>query len=309
MTVLLGLFRHTRILEFLGVTEQIKDVQTETRNGLYDFTIQLSSGSKLNIELKVDQALTHGQIKRQVEGLDGEVLWYLLLGNTRFDWPERRLRRVVKHDLQNPAGEEILRRVGLDHLLQAVEGVCLAAMTDSELHELSLSYATLLRSIGSRTEGFRTMPLDAWGNPEWRGFYAELDSRLELIGEQGLVNQPNGNQFVGFWWAWTPISRSVNAEAYLQLELNTLCFKVSVPNKEERTMVRNMFSDAVLAVAKKNGVQIERPRRFGSGAYMVCAKLAGDYRCRDGSGIDWDFCKQTIQEAATVFEAAVRTFG
>jgi hypothetical protein len=70
--VLTGLFRHTRLLEMLGISGKPTDLAIETRGRLYDFTVTLQTATgtrRVHIELKVDATLDDFQIRRQKASL------------------------------------------------------------------------------------------------------------------------------------------------------------------------------------------------------------------------------------------------
>jgi hypothetical protein len=308
--VLAGLLRHTRLLDIVTKLGQPTDLMVEPRRGLYDFTINLPNGRKMNIELKVDAPLSEHQVKRQLEGLaENESMLYLLLGVTRFEWRRWRLDRE-RPRIGRPPDENSLLRVDLDQLLNGIDALAAGTVDDRDLRDLAVAYGGLLRKIQRRTNCFAGKPLPEWNSLDWHGFYAELNERLDVKdGGQGTVNPPNGNSFVGFWWKWSDIPLAEGAEAYLQLEQDRLCFKVTVTNAGERAHVRNRFCDAVLSEAEKTGLRVQRPARFGNGLFMTSAIATDDYRCSGGTQLDWDFCLKTIRQAMEIFERAVGRVG
>jgi hypothetical protein len=308
--VLSGLFRHTRLLRLLGITGEPTDLRAETQRGLYDFTVRLSTETNLNIELKVDAPLGERQIIKQMTGSgDGDLLMYVLLGCTRFAWRRHQLE-ARRMKVGRPTGADALIRVDLDQMLRGINDLASSSIDDPDQRDLAVAYGSLLRTIHSLTDGFRSKPPAQWVDADWQGFYAELNDRLGIDdGGQGVVNPPDGDQFVGYWWHWISLPLAEEAEAYLQLEQDKLCFKVSVPNANDRATVRNHFSEAVLSCAIEKGLSVGRPRRFGNGHYMAVAKLAGDYKSSDGRALDWELCELAIRHAMVVLESAVRTCG
>lgn len=302
--VLAGLLRHTQLLQKLNIAPAaVIDLQVETYNRLYDFTVKLATGTKVHIELKVDASLDkERQIKRQIQSLpEGDLLLYILLGITRFQWNARALGEV-RLELENAPPFESIRWIDLPQMQKAVNALAADAV-DPDHRDLAVAYGALLRQIEALTTEFERKQLAKWEANDWQGFYAKLNERLGLTGGQGYLPTPAGG-FVALWWHGLPLPLGTDTEAYLQLEQEKLCFKVSVPKEVERGDVRNSFFERIKVAAQEQGFLIRRPARFWKGHWMTVAIAEGEYRSRNDT-LDWDFCQQTIRRAESVLEAAV----
>jgi hypothetical protein len=303
--VLAGLFRHTALLELLGIPGAPTSLDVETQYRLYDFTVGLGPGCNAHVELKVDAALDEDQVKRQMAALRvGDILLYVLLGVARFrrkpaafDWIRKKLERP-------PAADQI-RIVDLPKMRNALAALA-DHIQDNDQRDLAVAYSSLLRRIASYTSGFCDKPLGEWSFYDWHGFFGEVMERLDL-GDSGACHVPTpAGGFVACYWDFLGLPLAEDGEAYLQLEQNRLCFKVGT-EKGDRALVRDRFSEIVLAEARKVGFPLKRPDRFGRGKTMTVAVLDGDYRSAGTQGrLDWEYIESTIRTARQVLDAAVR---
>ena len=116
-------------------------------------------------------------------------------------------------------------------------------------------------------------PIKEWNGDDWQGFFQFLDEEIELVGWD-YVNNPSG----GFWNAVLNWNYWGIYPAYVQIEQHKLCFKVStdpaevtMPEGEKRGSVRNNLSRLIIDTAKEKGLNVKKPKRFGSGKYMTVA--------------------------------------
>lgn len=61
---------------------------------------------------------------------------------------------------------------------------------------------------------------------------------------------------------------------YLQFEERKLCIKIKDKSNGNQTEIRQKYYDILMREAKKAGVSIKRPRRFGAGVYMTVGIIA-----------------------------------
>ena len=73
-----------------------------------------------------------------------------------------------------------------------------------------------------------------------------------------MPNQSGG--FLGYWWSGR---RDEDSEQYLQLEMNALCFKVSVGEAARRGDVRDRWVARMLQAGRDLNFDVARPARLG----------------------------------------------
>jgi hypothetical protein len=113
-----------------------------------------------------------------------------------------------------------------------------------------------------------------WNDNDWQGFFQYLDREIHLVNWH-RVNNPNG----GFWNAIINWEQWGDFPAYVQIEEDKFCFKVSThpediatPLTRNRREVRNELYRLVMEKAQVEGLtEIERPKKFGNGNYMTVA--------------------------------------
>jgi hypothetical protein len=94
-----------------------------------------------------------------------------------------------------------------------------------------------------------------------------------------------------------------NDIAYLQLEANKLYFKIKVEegNKSEK---RLKWVSALIKKAEEFGLELERPKKFGSGTYMTVCILKDDYRkTKDNQIIDMQKTLENINKAVSLVKS------
>lgn len=157
-------------------------------------------------------------------------------------------------------------------------------------------------------EGFasyRSLPLDDWHGGSWMGFYKELETALEgnACKWYYVANPSGGFQCFVFPWLWDD---SYDCGVYLQLEEAKLCFKVGEPDPKDRRAVREKWHKIFLRQSKEHGFEVERPGRFGSGAYMTVALLKDDYRAIRNDGLlDFDKTADLLRQIDVGFRKIV----
>ena len=144
-----------------------------------------------------------------------------------------------------------------------------AALQESDIYS---DYLNHLQSIEEAVQSFKSKPVNEWKKRTWIGFFQYLQSYLGE-GNWGYVANPSGG-FMGFWGLGHKVEN--NIDIYLQIEQKKICFKMSVPNKESRSKVRNEFYKLFKTEASEFDLKVTKPKRFGSGRHMTFAVLDTD---------------------------------
>ncbi|QIL44467.1 hypothetical protein G7045_09455 [Acidovorax sp. HDW3] len=106
---------------------------------------------------------------------------------------------------------------------------------------------------------------------------------------------------MGFWWHFKDTH---DCDAYLQLEQDKLCFKISVDDEEKRKNLRQLWHEKILSKCQESGLKAKRPNRFGNGQYMTVAILDQEYQAVNDKGlIDMPGTLKTLQSAQSVLDA------
>lgn len=133
-----------------------------------------------------------------------------------------------------------------------------------------------LSEIDEQYNKFIGKEISEWKGNDWQGFYMFIERNLKLDDiNWDFANNPNG----GFWWCcFSWLDWKYDCRIYMQLEQDKkrLCFKVETDTNMEksRAEVRNELCKAIVNKAKRSGLmEIKKPERFGSGAYMTFAVI------------------------------------
>jgi hypothetical protein len=294
--VLAGLFQHTSLLSKLNIEgNPMHGLETETQGRLFDFTVPLDTGRKVQIELKLDAKLDEDQLCRQIGSVkdSDDILLYVLLGITQFCWPPAKIAALLPE--QGMGRSKDVRVVDLCRMLSAVNSLA-AETRDPDQRDLAVAYGALLRRIRESHTAFAAKTLGEWEWADWFGFYNKLRTDLQIGCEMDYVSNPSGG-FVGCWWG-NLTKPNDDCGFYLQLEGDKLCFKVSICDRHKTSACvrRDRFSEAVLAAAA--GLGIKKPSRFGKGTWMTVAVFDGDYRAPAGnSTLDWQYTATVVAAA------------
>ncbi len=143
---------------------------------------------------------------------------------------------------------------------------------------------------------------DKWGSNDWKGFYLGLQNRMRNINTNWHYVPNANNGFYAFYWNIIPFSNE-KGHVFIQLEQETLCYKIRVDEKNKQSLFRNKWSDIILKVGKENGVEIRRPKRFGQGLHMTFG-FVSDYRVFSNGQLDWVLTIEKIKEAERVLNIA-----
>ncbi|MEO7822064.1 MAG: PD-(D/E)XK nuclease family protein [Gemmatimonadaceae bacterium] len=170
-----------------------------------------------------------------------------------------------------------------------------------EPNDIARDFYSRLTSIDHDVESYRHQPVSTkWSPLAWQGFFCALQLRLPG-GMWGYVPNRAGG-FQGYWWYW---KKAQGCEQYLQLEEETLCFKISVNQPETRAELRNAWPARLIEAGRAEALDVTRPRRLRSGQAMTVAVLAADYRATDNAGlIDMEATVARLRKAETVLDRA-----
>jgi hypothetical protein len=306
--VLAGLFQHTALLRKLDIEgNPAQGLETETQGRLFDFTVPLETGRKVQIELKLDANMGEDQICRQIASVkdNNDILLYVLLGITQFRWPPAKIEALLAEQGVGQRSKDV-RVVDLCRMLSAVNSLA-AETRDPDQRDLAVAYGSLLRRIHESHVAFSAKTLNEWEWADWFGFYDKLRTKLQIRCEMDYVPNQSGG-FVGCWWG--NLTRPTDdCGFYLQLEGDKLCFKVSICNrhKTSASVIRNRFSDAVLAAT--TGLNVKKPSHFGKGTWMTAAVFGGDYRAPAGKDkLDWEYTANVLAAAEKILKTAVHRY-
>jgi len=160
------------------------------------------------------------------------------------------LRRVVEQ------GYAVLDRRNLLQLLDSHE-------VESDIYN---DFRDRLREIELGESQFTEKPVGTWNENDWKGLYRALET-VGVVEKWELVNNPRG----GFWNALLNWHEAEDAYPFMQIEQGNLCFKIG-EIYEDHSGIRSRYHETLLT---KGGAELglEKPARFGSGAYMTVALI------------------------------------
>jgi len=149
--------------------------------------------------------------------------------------------------------------------------------------DIYTNFYDYIQSIESAVQKFESQPVAEWGKHAWIGFFQYLQSYLGEGNWKYVANKSGG--FMGFW----AFKHRVNdVDVYLLLEQDKICFKVSVPNKNNRRKIRNEFYKLFVTQAPNFDLEVVRPKKFGSGKHMTFAILSTDvFNLNNDSSVDF----------------------
>ena len=173
-------------------------------------------------------------------------------------------------------GYAVVKRTDLLGILESERGQAARKVSDT-LEDFS-SY---LRNIESEVQSFLHKSPSEWSSRAWMGFFTRLQKDFGDA-EWRYVANPSGG-LMGFWWHFAP---GTDCRAYLQLEEDSLCFKIEVADDKEaqRPTLRLQWSKMIQAQSPAHGLRTRRPDRFGNGRWMTVAVLDGEFPKTDLTG-------------------------
>lgn len=160
------------------------------------------------------------------------------------------------------------------------------------------NYHRHLKDLDRRINSFANDPVGEWSRAGWKGFYQVLRDELGS-GHWGYVPNQQGG-FLGYYWHYRQVD---GCEVYLQLEQETLCFKVKVQNESDYSRLRNQWHSRVVEASEHHPIDVVKPGRFGYGEHMTVAIYPDDYRTTDeGEVIDIQSTVERLKQAESLVE-------
>ncbi len=202
--------------------------------------------------------------------------------------------------IENDSGYRVFNRVDFLSVLDGYDGDN-AILSDFKDH---------LASIEWQTQSFRKWRrADSERDRNWyarEGLYLELERRLFVANSDrpwrgwGYVPNPSGG-FLGFWWV--PAEMPDDHCAYLQLEHEKLCFKVSAgdASTEEQDVLKWEWNERITGQHER---VVSPPRMRRGGTMTVAVHEDGWARYDDEGVLSLDRTVEVLREAEQVLLAA-----
>ena len=151
---------------------------------------------------------------------------------------------------------------------------------------------------------------NAWGSNDWIGFFMVLYDNLHKLykpfendgANWNYVANPTGG-FYGFWWYFKGLQNDPFVP-YLQLEQDSLCFKIMVDGESDRRSARDEAHQRIVQAASQLNANVVRPERMGNGKFMTVARWSGDYRAVIDGKLDIDSTLINLKKAQDILDAA-----
>lgn len=167
-----------------------------------------------------------------------------------------------------------------------------------------------LEGIDVVIQQFSTKQLKDWKYNDWIGFFMVLyDNRHQLYdpvendgANWNYVANPSGG-FYGFWWYFKDLTDK-RFMPYLQLEQDSLCFKIMVDGESDRRNARDEAHQKIQQAASQLGADTGRPERMGNGKFMTVARWQGDYREFSNGQLDMDATLENLKIAQQILDTA-----
>lgn len=232
-----------------------------------DIFVEINDNTVLIIEDKTETGIHNGQdlrykeiVHKEYKNKRSKLFTYIKTGNESLS----KQKEIEKH------GYRTFNRKKILSVLNLYDGN----------NTIVSDYRSHLQEIENKTNSYKHIPYKKWGWYQWQGFYQELELHFTDAHWNYVPNKSGG--FLGFWWHFKS-NREVTM--YLQFEQNKLCIKIEYKSKTNRTEIRNKYYDILIREARKSGVAIERPKRFGSGKFMtigvIPSKIFFENECID----------------------------
>lgn len=249
--------------------EIIDTIRVERQVGGIDILCTINERIVILIEDKVGTQEHSGQLDRYLKNLSEK-------GICRADIIPIYLQTGEQSSYNNvrKSTYHVFLRHDLLQVLESATGV--KARSESDILE---DYYRYLRGIEVAVQSYLEKPVETWGWRAWQGFFQRLQSELG-VGEWKYVANPSGG-FLCFHWGRRGDS---DCKQYLLLEEKNLCFKIAVTDREHRKALRSKWYKRVKAACQENGIDVERPPRFGTGRNMTVGIIRG-YWVSDEKGL------------------------
>lgn len=162
-------------------------------------------------------------------------------------------------------------------------------------NDIFSDYRRHLQGIDDKSNSYLTLPLYKWYWDSWTGFFMELQKSYDATWKSEYT--PTEGEYFSFHFA------CCNDIAYLQLEGDKLYFKIKVEegNKSEK---RLKWHSALIKKAEEFGLELLRPKKFGSGTYMTVCILKDNYRkTKDSQIIDFQKTLENINKCVSLLKS------
>lgn len=236
--------------------DTIEKVQINKQDSRIDVFCEINKTYFLVIEDKTNTSQHSGQLERYFKEVAGRervrqeniLLIYFKTGDQS------------DYDEVQSAGYALFLRKDLLSILNKYEDI------ESDIFQ---DYRASLNELEAAVQSFRTLPLNQWHWHSWIGFYLEMQKYFPE-GKWGFVPNRSGG-FLGFWF-------SGNTNAYLQMEQEKFCFKITVGGRSQQVAERWQWHEAILAEGTEAGFKLKKPDKFGRGTCMTVCVLDEEYR-------------------------------
>ncbi|MFC2170598.1 PD-(D/E)XK nuclease family protein [Calditrichota bacterium] len=251
--------------------ESINNVEIKTQSNNIDILCIINNKFIIIIEDKVGTKNHSNQLKRYIEDVKSRFPNLIILPIYFKTGDQSDYGDVYK------SGYQVFSRS--DFLAILDKGNKLGIEND-----IYKDYQAHLHLIEKLVQSYKTLPLSEWNKNRnsWKGFYMELQKRLEYCKWQYVPNKSGG--FLGFSWPW-PFLENVDSEQSLQLEQEKFCFKIHVRDKAKRGFFRQIWYENIIKEAPNQNIKVKKPARFGNGNYVTFAILEEEYRKTNADGI------------------------
>jgi len=157
---------------------------------------------------------------------------------------------------------------------------------------------------------FSTKELEHWQDKDWIGFFMVLYDDRHKLYEPFTTDEANWNYvanptggFYGFWWYFKNLSNKPFVP-YLQLEQNSLCFKIMVDIESDRRSARDEAYQKIQQTGSRLNENVIRPERMGNGKFMTVSRWSGDYRVFNNGQLDFPATLENLKKAQQILDAA-----
>lgn len=138
----------------------------------------------------------------------------------------------------------------------------------------------------------------AWSSRNWIGFFKFLKNELKQGDWEYVPNQSGG--FMGYWWAF---QRNEYCTQYLQIQQDDLVLKITCNNAEYDKKFRAICYKHYIAKAKENGLNFEKPARFGKGQTMTILRTNYLIKNQDTGLVDLQDTLEKLKQYTTFIES------
>lgn len=144
-------------------------------------------------------------------------------------------------------------------------------------NHIVIEFRNHLQTLEDDTNKYRNIPVSEWNWSCWQGFYMALEN-YKLDSGWDYVANPSGG-FLGFWWHF---NTREDAILHLQFEMERLCVKIERKDNESVSKIRDTYYAKLIKEAKKRGLPVTKPARFGKGKHVTIGVVDEKYIWGDG---------------------------